>query len=349
MRLGSSISRKLRALTAVTLAAALLAPVQAMAQKKDVTTWRVQSHWPAASSSYKDSLMTLRDKLIERTDGRLVLELYEAGTLFSATDSFNAVRRGVIQMATISPAYIIDQVPLAGVASGLPFAFRKVEEAAYFHKELGFEQMMREAVAKYGVYYSTDKVYPTEMVVKYPIKSYEDFTRLKIRSSGALQVFLTQAGAAASYVSGAELYTALSQGIIDGAHWGAVQGALSMSLYEVAKYHVRPALNIAGTDAFIINQKAIDRLPEDVRKILYETLEEQFVLRTEEYQRQEEEALAKAQQELGVQVNYLPDDVVAHLTETAQKIWEQEAARSPESAKAVEMLRNYLRELGYIE
>ena len=38
MRLGSSISRKLRALTAVTLAAALLAPVQAMAQKKDVTT-----------------------------------------------------------------------------------------------------------------------------------------------------------------------------------------------------------------------------------------------------------------------------------------------------------------------
>jgi TRAP-type C4-dicarboxylate transport system substrate-binding protein len=339
MRLGSSLTRKVRALSAVALAAAMLLPAQSMAQKKDVTTWRVQSHWPAASSSYKDSLISLKDKLAERTDGRLVLELYEANALFSAKDTFNAVRRGIIPMATISPGYIIDQVPLAGVASGLPFAFRKVEEAAHFHQELGFEQMMRDAVGKYGVYYSTDKVYPTEMVVKKPINSYDDFHRLKIRSSGALQVFLTQAGAAGTYVSGAELYTALSQGIIDGAHWGAVQGAYSMSLYEIAKYHVRPALNIAGTDVFIINQKALDKLPEDVRKTVIDTLDEQFTLRTAEYQRQEEEALTKAQKELGVKVNELPADVIAKLTETAQKCWEQEAARSPDSAKAVVLMK----------
>src|SRR5690606_2565551 len=255
MRITSLFSKKARVAVTAAVAAAMLLPATGMAQKKDTITWRVQSHWPASSSSYKDSLLTLKDKLAERTNGRLVLEPYEAGTLFSATDTFNAVRRGIIPMGTIAPGYIIDQVPLAGVASGLPFAFRKVEEAAYFHKELGFEQMMREATAKYGVYYSTDKVYPTEMVVRRPINSYADFTKLKIRSSGALQVFLTQAGATGTYVSGAELYTALSQGVIDGAHWGAVQGAYSLSLYEVAKYHVRPALNIAGTDVFIINQK----------------------------------------------------------------------------------------------
>ncbi|HEX5512877.1 MAG TPA: TRAP transporter substrate-binding protein DctP [Gammaproteobacteria bacterium] len=348
MRFGSSFTRKARTLTAVALAATMLLPVQSMAQKKEVTTWRVQSHWPASSSSYKDSLISLKDKLAERTDGRLVLELYDAGSLFGAKETFNAVRRGIIPMATISPGYIIDQVPLAGVASGLPFAFRKVEEAAYFHKEMGFEQMMRDAVGKYGVYYSTDKVYPTEMVVKNPINSYDDFTKLKIRSSGALQVFLTQAGASGSFVSGAELYTALSQGVIDGAHWGAVQGAYSMSLYEVAKYHVRPALNIAGTDVFIINQKALDKLPADIRQTVIDTLDEQFVLRTAEYQRQEEEALAKAQKELGVKVNMLPQDALDKLTETAQKIWEQEAARGPESAKAVEMLKKYLSELGYL-
>lgn len=46
---------------------------------------------------------------------------------------------------------------------------------------------------------------------------------------------------------------------------------MSLSLDEVAKHHVKPPLNIAGTDAFIINQKALDKLPEDVRKILIET------------------------------------------------------------------------------
>lgn len=348
MKSPSAITRKARALGVAALAAVLLLPAQGIAQKKDVTTWRVQSHWPAASSSYKDSLEALRDKLIERTDGRLVLEPYEASALFAATETFGAVRRGIIEMGTISPAYIIDQVPLAGVASGLPFAFRNVWETAYFHQQMGFEDMMREQVAKYGVYYSTDKVYPTEMVIKNPIKTWDDFTKLKIRSSGTLQVFLSDAGAAASYVSGAELYTALSQGVVTGAHWGAVQGAMSMSLYEVAKYHVKPPLNIAGTDAFIINQKAIDKLPEDVQKILIDTLDEQFWLRTNDYQYKETVTLAKAQKELGVQVNELPEDVQDRLAQVAVKDWEKEAKRSEESAKAVDMLKSFLTDLGYL-
>jgi len=344
-----SFVRKLAAaLFAGAAALAFALPLTGAAQDKDVIKWRVQSHWPAASSSYKDSLILLKNKLEERTDGRLVLEPHEAGALFSAKETFNAVRRGIIEMGTISPAYIRDQVSLAGIASGLPFAFRNVWEAAYFHKHLGFEQMLREEVGKYGVYYSTDKVYPTEMVVRHPIKSYADFQKLKIRSSGALQVFLTEAGAAASYIAGPELYPALSQGVVDGAHWGAAQGAMSMSLYEVAKYHVLPPLNIAGTDAFIINQKAMDKLPPDVRKILIDTLEEQFWMRTNEYQYKETITLAKAQKELGVQVNVLPQEVQNRLAKTATKFWDEEAERSELAAKAVKMLKTFLGELGYI-
>ena len=101
---------------------------------------------------------------------------------------------------------------------------------SHFHKSLGFEDMLREEAAEEGVYWSTDKVYPTEMVVDRPIESMEDFEGLKIRSSGALQTFLTEAGASASYIPGGELYTALSSGVVDGAHWGAAQGAASMGL-----------------------------------------------------------------------------------------------------------------------
>ena len=210
----------------------------------------------------------LKTILEERTDGRLELELYEAGSLFKAKEIFNAVSRGILEMGTISPAYAQDKITLAGIASGLPFAFRNVWEAAYFHQGLGFEQMLRDEAAKHNVYWATDKVYPTEMVVKQPIDSWEDFTKLKIRSSGALQSFLTDAGAAASYIPGSELYSALDSGIVDGAHWGASQGAFSMGLYEVAKYHVQPALNIAGTDVIIVSQKALNKLPEDMQNIV---------------------------------------------------------------------------------
>lgn len=325
---------------------ASLSAVPASAQ--ETVTWKVQSHWPGSSSSYTDSLGRLKRVIEERTDGRLKLQLFEAGALFKAKDTFDAVSRGILEMGTISPSYAQDKMTLAGIASGLPFAFRHVWEAAYFNQNMGFEQMLRDEAAKYGVYWATDKVYPTEMVVKKPIKSWDDFTSLKIRSSGALQTFLTEAGAAASYIPGSELYSALDSGIVDGAHWGAAQGAYSMGLYEVAKYHVKPALNIAGTDVIIVSQKALDKLPEDMQKIVKQALDEQFWVRTNEYQYKERVTLAKAIAEQGVQINTLPDDVQAKLVKTAQGMWDEEGKRSEEAKKALGMLKEFLGNLGYL-
>ncbi|MGB9436661.1 MAG: hypothetical protein WCB15_01870, partial [Desulfobacterales bacterium] len=75
-----------------------------------VIKWRVQSHWPASSSSYKASLQVLADTIKERTNGRLILEPFAAGSLVPAKEIFNAVKRGMIQMGTISPAYVRDQI-----------------------------------------------------------------------------------------------------------------------------------------------------------------------------------------------------------------------------------------------
>ncbi|WP_328185432.1 TRAP transporter substrate-binding protein DctP [Marinobacter sp. OP 3.4] len=316
--------------------------------QEETFTWKVQSHWPGSSSSYKDSLGRLKEQLEERSNGRIQLELFEAGALFKAQETFNAVSRGILEMGTISPAYAQDKMTLAGIASGLPFAFRNVWEAAYFHQGLGFEDMLREEAAQHGVYWSTDKVYPTEMVVKDPIESVEEFESLKIRSSGALQKFLTEAGAAASYIPGGELYTALDSGIVDGAHWGAAQGAYSMGLYEIAKYHVQPALNIAGTDVIIVSQKALDELPEDLQQLVKDVLNEQFWYRTNEYQYKERITLAKAMAEEGVQVNTLPQEVQDHLVQTAQAMWDEEGERSEKAAEALAMLKDFLSDLGYL-
>lgn len=318
------------------------------AAAQETFTWKVQSHYPSSSVSYQDSLVRLKDVLEERTDGRLKLRLYESGALFKARETFKAVSRGIIEMGTINASYAQDSVSLAAIAAGLPFAFQNVWEAVYFHENLGFEQMLRDEAAEHGVYWATEKAYPTEMVIKKPINSWEDFTRLKIRSTGSLQRFLSEAGAAASYVSGGELYTALDTGVLDGAHWGAAQGAASMGLYEVAKYHVKPSLTIAGTDAFLVNQKALDKLPEDMQQIVKQALKEIFWARTNEYLYQERVALAKAIAEDGVKINTLPDDVRERLVKTAQRMWEEEGKRSERTQKALDMLNSYRTDLGYL-
>lgn len=344
-------SRPRRGLLAIALIAGLTSAAlfTSTASAQESTTWRVQSHWPTASSSYEGSLVRIKNIIEERTDGRVKLKLYPAGALFKGEQTFDAVKRGIIQMGTISPAYAQNQMSLAGIASGLPFAFRNVWEAAYFHKGLGFEDMLRAEAAEHGVYYSTDKVYPTEMVVNKPIQSMADFKGLKIRSSGALETFLTDAGASASYIPGSELYTALSSGVVDGAHWGAAQGASSMSLYEVAPYHVKPALNIAGTDAFIVNQKALDELSKADAKTVRDALNEQFWYRTNEYQYLEQLALAKEMATNDVQITTLPPEVQDQLTQIAQKSWKKMGERSDNAAEALSRLREMLANLGYIE
>lgn len=315
---------------------------------QESVTWRVQSHWPQSSSSYTDSLEYLRDTLDERTEGRLKLELHAAGGLFGHDEIFNAVRRGIIEMGTISPAYIMGEVPTAGIAYGLPNAFQNTWEAAYFFKHMGLEDMVREEAAQHGVFYSTDKVYPTEMVLVRKPETMDDFNSLNIRSSGTLQTFLTDSGAATNSIPGSELYQALTSGVVDGAHWGAVQGALSMSLYEIAKYHVRPPLNIGGIDAFVVNQEAIDALPEDVRQIFHHAMEEQFWRRTNEYIYQEQVALARAQAEHQVEVIELPQEVRTQMLEAARKNWEQERSKGGKAAEAMDMLEAFLTDLGHI-
>jgi len=308
--------------------------------------WRCQVHWPTSSSSYRDSLLVVIDRLKKRTNGQLIIEPYAAGALVPYMEIFNAVKRGMVEIAITSSAYPRDQVPLMNVASGLPLNFGNVWEAVYFHKWLGFEQMMKDECAKHGLYYFTDKVYPTELSLKKPVRKYEDFKGLKLRSSGILQVYLTSLGAAASIIPGGEIYAALSSGVVDGVHWGAVQGSSSMRFYEINKYHLRPALNIAATDIWLVNKEAFGKLPEDIQKTLLATLDEQFFLRTNQYIYLEDTTLAKAQKEQGVELITLPPKEVAKMQQAAWKIWDDVAKKDPQCAKAVQMLKDFNKSLG---
>jgi TRAP-type mannitol/chloroaromatic compound transport system substrate-binding protein len=311
-----------------------------------VTKWRCLVHVPTASPSYKDSLLVIIERLKKRTNGRLIIEPYAAGALVPSKEIFNAVKRGMIEIAMTSSAYPRDQVPLMNVASGLPMNFARVWEAIYFYRQLGFEEMLRDECAKHGLYYFTDKVYPTELSLKKEVLTFEDFKGLKLRSSGILQIYLTSIGAAASYIPGSEIYPALTSGVVEGAHWGAAQGSNKMGFYDISKYHLKPSLNIAGTDIWLVNKKELGKLPEDIQKTLFATLEEHFFLRTNQYIYQEAKTLRMIEKEKGVKVLTMPPKEYAKMQKAAMKIWDDVAKKGPACAKAVQMLKDFNKSLG---
>lgn len=318
----------------------------AHAQSKASVSWKVQAHWPKASSSFKDSLEWFAAEMLKRSDGRFKMQLFGAGELAKGGEIYNIVRRGVVEMGTLAPAYILDEAEAMGLAYGIPGTFREPWQMAQYLKNMGGEQLVNDQLAPKGVIYRTEKAYTTELVVNKKITTLDDFKSLKLRSAGTLLDYLSIAGASPTHIPGPELYQALATGVVDGAHWGAAQGAMSMKLWEVARYHMLPPLGIT-CDAYVFNKAAVEKLPDDLRLILMSLADERFFSRTTEYQLKEAQALTKGRKTMKVEVVQFPKAVEERFAVASKEIMAKEVTKGPLAAKGAAAVASILSDLGY--
>ncbi|WP_375176048.1 TRAP transporter substrate-binding protein DctP [Pseudooceanicola sp.] len=317
---------------------------KAIAQGK--VNWRVQCHWPKASSSFDGSLGALVRYVEERTDGAFKFETFGAGEFAKGPDIYALVRKGVVPMATISPSYFQDKAETASFYYGIPGTFKEAWEMQNAIKNLGLEDLLNEELAADGLLIRSEKIYPTEMVASKKIETAEDFSGLKIRSSGTTLDYLKAAGAAPQYIPGSELYQSLSSGVVDGAHWGAAVGAQSMSLWEVCKYHYRTPLGL-NSDAYIVNMDALNDIDAELAETLLDAMEIRHWRRTAEYFQLEAIALAEGVRDDGLEILELPSDVVDLMTAATNDILEMEGQKGEKAAKAADIYRKLLSDLGY--
>lgn len=331
----------IQGMVAAVAAPAIVTPARAQAK----VTWRVQSHWPKASTSFGDSLVPLAAELEKRTGGRFKLELLGAGEIAKGAEIFNIVRKGVIPMGTTSPAYNPQEAPLMNMYMGVPGAFAEIWQMEYFTKTMGLEDKLNESLKSKGVFMKAEKTYPTELVLKNPIKEGEDLSKIKIRSAGSLIDYFAAAGFVPQKVDGPELYQALATGVVDGAHWGAAQGALSMKFWEVAKYEMRPSVLMAN-DVFVINSKEHQKLPDDLRLIFDSLIEERYYQRSIQYQYGEAVAMATGVSKYGVKVEQYPKDVMAKFAKATRDILAKDMEAGPDAKAMGEKLIELQKALG---
>lgn len=345
----SSLSSKLKRRNVLkgTLAVAAAPAIITSAKAQAKVTWKVQSHWPKASGSFTDSLGVLAKELEAKTDGRFKLELLGAGEIAKGGEIFNVVRRGVVQMGTTSPAYNLNEAELMSMYMGIPGTLREPWEAMHMNKNLGLEAALNEQVKPKGVFYMADKAYPTELVLKKKIESVNDLSGVKVRSAGSLLEYLNAAGFAPQQVAGPEIYQALATGVVDGAHWGAAIGALSMKFWEVAKVHMKPAILIAQ-DVYIMNLDAFNKLPDDLKLIFTSTVENRYFQRSVEYLHQEAIALNTGITKMGVEVHRYPDEVLAKMAEASKTLMAKEMEKGPKAKEFAEKLTGLMKDLGYV-
>lgn len=247
----------------------------------------------------------MAERVAEKSGGQLVVEIYPSQQLGTERQCLELLQIGSLGMTKVSGAVLENFAPAIKVLS-LPYIFRSDEHAyQVFDGPIGRELLLEpeqfylRGLCFYDAgsrsFYTKDR----------PVRKPEDLQGLKIRVQESITAInlVRSLGGSPTPISWGELYTALQQGIVDGAENNPPSFYTSRH-YEVCKYY---SLNehTAVPDILIVSTTVWNSLNEQEQQWLQEAADESVVFQRRVWKEASEKALEEVQK-AGVEVIY-PD------------------------------------------
>jgi C4-dicarboxylate-binding protein DctP len=228
---------------------------------------RFSSYWPPSHFLVKTADF-LASCVKERTKGKLLIEVYPSGQLYSQKESLKAVAMGSVEMSDelMDKAEVID--PIFGVGLTNTYIITSYEMAWAFLDHPVYRKIIEEAFAKkLGVkplMYMSSGTASLLTNSKRPVKKPGDVKGMLIRVSGKSSMDKIYAmGGKATIMSSGEQIMALQRGTVDGA-WTSPGDGVSRKIWEVQKY-ATASQSIVITHPFLINLKFFNNLPPELQ------------------------------------------------------------------------------------
>ena len=250
-------------------------------------------------------MVHMAERLDEISDGHMRIDIYPSGQLGGERETVELVQIGSLAMTKVSTSPLESFVPAMQIFS-IPYVFRDRE---HFFKvldsEIGKELLESTEVARLrglGYYDAGSRSFYT---TKKPVHSPADLKGLKIRvqKSQTSVRMVAALGGSATPISWGELYTALQQGVVDGAENNPPSFYLSRQ-YEVSKYYTLDE-HTAVPDILLMSSRTWDDLTPQQQAWLQEAVDDSVAYQRELWKQATDEALA-AVQAGGVEIIY-PD------------------------------------------
>jgi tripartite ATP-independent transporter DctP family solute receptor len=312
----SSVLR--RALLPLAVLAALLAA--GCGARRDVKVIKL-AHGLDPKHSVHQGMVFLAQRLAEKSGGKLRVDVYSSGQLGSERECLELVQLGGLGMTKVSASVLEGFAPEFKVF-GLPYLFRDdAHKNAVLAGPIGREILLapQSKFMRGLCYYDSGSrnFYTTK-----PIRTPEDLKGLKIRVQESPMAFalIRAFGASATPISFGELYTALQQGVVDGAENNPPSFHLARH-YEVCKFYTLDE-HTSVPDVVVVGTHVWKSLTPQEQQWLQEAADESAVYQHKLWQTSTDESLA-AVAKAGVEI-IRPDKAafaakVAELRENAQK------------------------------
>ncbi|MDI3324293.1 TRAP transporter substrate-binding protein [Pontibacterium granulatum] len=205
----------------------------------------------------------------EMSGGRIKVKMMYAGEGVDTKGILGAVKNGLITMGATFQPMNAGELPAGIVEVGLPGGTADVGELSVLFHEKGWNEVLAKAYGEQGLVYLDPYIQPpVYLLTKKEIKSVEDFKGLKLRAPGAYGKFVRNLGASPVSLTWSEIYTGLATGVIDGSIGSNLIDHRDGNHVEVAKYMYRLPLAGAQVLPVFVNQKAWNKLPDDLKAIV---------------------------------------------------------------------------------
>ena len=232
------------------------------------------------------------ERLRELSGGTMQIDIYPSAQLGEERETIELMQIGSIAMAKVSAAPLEGFVPEMRLFN-LPYLFRDREHyLAVLDSPIGDELLLTPLPARLmglGYYDAGSRSFYTK---DRPVTSPADLEGLKIRvqqSQTAMQMVRALGGSPTPIAFG-ELYTALQQGVVDGAENNPPSFYTSRH-YEVARYYTLDE-HTAVPDLVLISTRVWDSLSAEQQGWLQQAVDDSVAYERELWQLDTEEALA---------------------------------------------------------
>jgi TRAP-type C4-dicarboxylate transport system substrate-binding protein len=265
-------STVVKALVLAMFLSVLIIPIQGYAQEK-VITLKVANWFPVA---HKQSplLESWGKDLEKRTNGKVKVNYYPAGTLVPAPQSYDAVTKGISDVGNHVLGYTVGRFPLTEVLD-LPLGYpnntvpTKLANAFYDKfkpKEFNDVKVLWFHAQAPGIVHTKTK----------PITKLEDLKGMKMRTYGSNAKLMSLLGGTPVAMPMTDVYDALSRGVAEGLMC-AYEATEGFRFGDQLKYSTENyATSYSAVFAIVMNKDKWNSLPPDIQKII-DTMSKEYI------------------------------------------------------------------------
>lgn len=305
--------------------------------------WKLVMSWPKKFPGLATSMEWFVEEVKKATNGRLNITIYGAGELVPAFEVFNAVSDGTAEMGHGTPYYWKGKIPEAELFTSVPFGLTADEHNAWYLHGDG-EQFLTELYKPFGVvpFIGGNTTLQMGGWFNKEIQSAEDLKGLKIRTPGIGGEVYRLAGATPVSLPGSEIFTSMESGVLDATDWVGPWNDQAFGLFKAAKYYYNGWQEPCAMMEILINEKALNSLPDDIRAIVAGLAMAMNLRCMNEFQKNNASALKKMVEEQGVQLREFPEEVINVFKEKTAEYLKEYAAKSDMAKKILASYEAFL-------